>query len=143
MKCILTTDGSEASLKAVTWAVQHLQFDAETVLFLIYVFPLPRDVETYSHLVSLPKDASDERVVQISQSVMERTRKVLGDLDAQVHEVTLVGNPAQNIVEFASSQKADLVVTGTHGHSPGVELCLGSVSNAVAHRALCPVLIVR
>ncbi len=71
------------------------------------------------------------------------TRKVLGDLDAQVHEVTLVGNPAQNIVEFASSQKADLVVTGTHGHSPGVELCLGSVSNAVAHRALCPVLIVR
>lgn len=143
MKCVLATDGSKASLKAATWAVQYLPFDAETELFLLYVFPLPPDVEAYSHLVSLPKDASDERVAQISQSVLERTREALGDLDAQIYEVTLVGNPAQNIVEFASLQKADLVVTGTHGHSPEVELCLGSVSNAVTHRALCPVLIVR
>jgi len=143
MKYVLATDGSEASLKAATWAIQHLNFNGETQLFLIYVFPLPSDVEAYSHWVSLPTDASDERVVQISQSVMERTRKALGDLDVQIHEVTLVGNPAQNIVEFAIAQTADLVVTGTHGHSPGVEVCLGSVSNAVAHRVLCPVLIVR
>ena len=143
MKCVLATDGSEASLKAATWAAQYLQFDTETKLFLIYVFPLPPDSETYSHLVSLPKDASDERIVQISQSVLERTREALGDLDAQIYEVTLVGNPAQHIVEFASLQTADLVVTGTRGHSPRVELCLGSVSNAIAHRALCPVLIVR
>lgn len=143
MKYILATDGSEASLKATTWTVQNLPFDAETELFLIYVFPLPPDIEAYSHIVSLPKDASDERVTQIAQSVMESTREALGDLDALVYEVVLVGNPAHNIVEFATSQSADLVVTGNHGHSPSMELCLGSVSNAVAHRALCPVLIVK
>lgn len=143
MKYVLATDGSEASLKAATWAVEHLSFDAGTELFLIYVFPLPSDIEAYSHWVSLPKDASDERVTRTAQPALRRTVEVLGDLEAKIHEVTLVGNPAQNIVEFATAQSADLVVTGTHGHSPRVELCLGSVSNAVAHRSLCPVLIVR
>ena len=143
MKYVLATDGTECSLKAATWLAQNLRIGPDSELFLVYVFPVPPELETYSHLVCFPKDASDERITQIAQPIMERTREALGDLDAKIYEIVLVGNPAHDIVETAAMQKAGLIVTGTRGLSPRTELCLGSISNAVAHRALCPVLIVR
>ena len=37
----------------------------------------------------------------------------------------------------------DLIVAGTRGRSPEQEAYLGSVSNALTHRACCSVLIVK
>jgi nucleotide-binding universal stress UspA family protein len=60
-----------------------------------------------------------------------------------VEGVTLVGHPAEEIVEFATNLDVDLVVAGTRGRSAEREIYLGSVSSALAHRAPCSVLIVR
>ena len=143
MKCVLATDGTESSLKAASWLAKNLLIDPDSELYLVYVFPIPPQVEAYAHLFCLPKYASDEPVAQIAEPIMERTRGALGDLDAKIYDIVLVGNPAHDIVETASVQKADLIVTGTRGLSPRSELCLGSTSSAVAHLALCPVLIIR
>jgi nucleotide-binding universal stress UspA family protein len=51
------------------------------------------------------------------------------------------GSPHQGIVEFAASAQASLVVMGSRGLT-GLK-ALGSVSERVAHRAPCSVLIVR
>ncbi len=141
MRYVLATDGSAYSLKAAAWVAEHA--DAETEIFLVYVFPLPPDVETFEHLVSLPRDATDERVCEVAQPALDRTRDVLGHLTGQIHEVALVGNPAEEIVSFASMQRADLVITGNRGHGASQGRYLGSVSGAVVRRALCSVLVVR
>ncbi len=143
MKCVLATDGTEASLKAATWLAGNLCIDPGSDIYLVYVFPIPSHPEAYSELVCLPKYASDEPVKRIAEPIMTRTREALGDLEANIHDIILVGNPAHDIVETAMMQKADLIVTGNRGLSTRSELCLGSTSNAVAHLALCPVLIVR
>jgi nucleotide-binding universal stress UspA family protein len=140
MKYVLATDGSRDSLKAAAWAAKNATTDTE--IFLVYVFPLPPDLETFEHLVPLPRDA-DERVCAVARPALDRTRDVLGQVEATVHEVVLVGNPAEEIVNFAASQRADLVITGNRGHGATKELYLGSVSGAVAHRALSSVLVVR
>ncbi|EDX84244.1 universal stress protein family, putative [Synechococcus sp. PCC 7335] len=54
-----------------------------------------------------------------------------------------VGDPGTLICNRAKTEKASLVVVGTHGRRGINELLIGSVSSYVMHRAPCSVLIVR
>jgi nucleotide-binding universal stress UspA family protein len=56
-----------------------------------------------------------------------------------VHE----GYAPDSILSFAQTQKADLIVMGTHGRRGFDHLMLGSVTDHVMRRAPCPVLAVR
>jgi len=143
MRYIVATDGSEPSLKAARFLVDQSCPGPEDEIFVIYVFPLPSDPECYEGVVSLPTQATDERVVEVARPILAKTLEVLAELESQVNEVILVGNPAKEVVEFATNLSVDLIVTGTRGRSPARELYLGSVSSALTHRAPCSVLIVR
>ncbi len=143
MRYIIASEGSEASLKAARFLVQHSCPEPEDEIFVIYVFPLPLDLRAYGKAFGLPTDAGDERIRELARSVIERTKDALDGTRARIEEVVLVGNPAREIVEFATNMRADLVVTGWRRHSADDELYLGSVSNALAHRAPCSVLVVR
>lgn len=52
------------------------------------------------------------------------------------------GNAAEEILEQATSMKADLLVIGTHGRSGFERLVLGSVAEKVLRKANCPVMTV-
>jgi len=49
----------------------------------------------------------------------------------------------KTIVSYSKSKKIDLIVMGAQGITGWDKLILGSVSDGVAHRVRCPVLIVR
>jgi len=53
------------------------------------------------------------------------------------------GIPATQILQFARSQKVDMIAMGTHGRSCLDRLMLGSVADRVLRGSTCPVLIVR
>ncbi len=143
MKYLLATDGSPPARKAAAWIEQHLACGPADVLFLVYVFPLPEDDETYHGVLDLPRDPADERVRKVAETVFNRIREAVGEWSGTLHEIVLVGNPAHEVLEFAAGQNIDLIITGSSGRTPRTEMCLGSVSNALIHRALCPVLVVR
>jgi nucleotide-binding universal stress UspA family protein len=46
------------------------------------------------------------------------------------------------IVEAAKEDVADLIITGSRGHSAWAGAALGSVSQRILHLAPCPVLVV-
>ena len=62
---------------------------------------------------------------------------------ARVQGVLLEGVPHEQIVRFARSRRAAVVVMGTHGRSGLAKLFLGSVAGRVVTAAPCPVLTVR
>jgi len=57
----------------------------------------------------------------------------------KVDRVAELGDPSQVIVEFARSNKVDLIMMPTHGYGPFRSLLLGSVTAKVLHDAACPV----
>jgi nucleotide-binding universal stress UspA family protein len=67
-----------------------------------------------------------------------------GDVDeARVTRTVVRGCAHREIVEFARTRAADLIVMGTHGYGPLRRLLLGSVTERVLRTAPCPVMAVR
>jgi nucleotide-binding universal stress UspA family protein len=143
MRYIVATDGSDASRLAARIFARHICPRPEDEVFLVYVFPLLSDWEHYADVVSLPHHPSDDRVTRVAKPILAETREVLGELESRIEEAILLGDPAKEIVELATTLRVDLVVVGTHGRSVRTDLYLGSVSSAVTRLAPCSVLVVR
>ena len=62
---------------------------------------------------------------------------------ARVKTLLLEGVPAESIARSAKSQRADLVVIGTHGRTGLARFFVGSVAERVVSMAPCPVMTVR
>ena len=96
--------------------------------------PVGGMTELYSDVLSLPSQPDDQRVVKLADQVHRQIAEHFANLESRVHRVTLVGNPAKEIVEFAMNMNVSMIVAGTRGQTPATELYLGSVSSTVAHR---------
>jgi nucleotide-binding universal stress UspA family protein len=81
------------------------------------------------------KHAADPAAVE--ERVREMLGEVPGELDLEVEVRS--GDPADEIV--AASQDVGLLVIGSRGRRARTAAMLGSVSQAVAGRSACPVLI--
>jgi nucleotide-binding universal stress UspA family protein len=94
----------------------------------------PGDLRT----APLWRDLIDDAERQLAESLAGWADKYL---DIHVRRVVSHSTPARELIEL--SEEAQLVVVGSRGHGELVGLVLGSVSNAVVHRAACPVVVVR
>lgn len=83
--------------------------------------------------------ARDEGKRVIGQAVV--AARELG-ADASPKLVENLGSVAEEIVNQAEKEKADLIVVGTRGRGRVKQLFLGSTSTEVARKAPCPVLVV-
>ena len=89
--------------------------------------------------------AESQRVAfQLADFMVKRAKDDAGK--AGVEEITtevIVGNPTEEILSFASSRKADLIVTGSRGFGKLKSLLLGSTSSKVIQHAECSCLTVK
>ncbi len=60
-----------------------------------------------------------------------------------ISEIIVSHSITKTIVSYSKSKKIDLIVLGAHGITGWDKLILGSVTDSVAHRVMCPVLILR
>jgi universal stress protein A len=136
------TDFSPASRPAFAKALELArERDAEVIVVHVLGSVAPMIGEGY---------VSPQAYEQIQTSVRTHGQK---QLDALVGRATkakirargllLEGVPYTQIVRAARSQRADLIVMGTHGRGGIARLFLGSVAERVVASAPCPVLTVR
>jgi nucleotide-binding universal stress UspA family protein len=60
-----------------------------------------------------------------------------------VRHAVLEGDAAAEIVKYATDERADVIVIGTHGHTAADKPGLGSVAERVMRDAPCSVLVVK
>jgi nucleotide-binding universal stress UspA family protein len=81
------------------------------------------------------------------QGAEERMEKFVEEMEAvfkelKLSEVThkvLMGDVAEQIVDYATEIVADMIIMGTHGYKGLEKVMFGSVADKVVRSALCPV----
>jgi nucleotide-binding universal stress UspA family protein len=80
------------------------------------------------------RETSEERLQQLAKTCLHD--------GVQMECLVQVGMASDCILAFAQAQETDLIVIGTHGRRGFDRLMLGSVTERVIRKALCPVLTV-
>lgn len=138
---VVAVDFSETSEEA--WkAACRLAALAGSHLHLVHVSPDPLRQAWTVEAVGVDFGAISQEwqaQAELRLSRMQPDPPVAAD---RLTRVVLVGVPHAAIVEYALTQKADVIVLGTHGYGPIKHLLLGSVAERVVRQAPCPVLTV-
>ena len=132
---VVPVDFSDESLAAVAVARQLVEEAAQ--LHVIHVLPVLNVAEPGVIWESVD-DAG--RCRHAEEALGER----LGDADlAGADLVVVVGEPAHEIADFATSVDADVIVLPSHGRTGFKRLLIGSVAERVVRLAHCPVLVLK
>jgi nucleotide-binding universal stress UspA family protein len=131
------TDYSATSIKAIAYAVS-LAMRCESKITLLHVLtplPYPADMAYMPLGQGFPMEPSRTELELFAKRTVPEA--LLGGIAVRV------GVPHETITEFARTEKADLIVIGTHGHSDFAHVFLGSTAERVVRHAPCPVLVLR
>lgn len=139
-RILVPLDFSSNSQRALDYA-HGLAVKLDAALHLVHVCEVPS-------IMTPALDAYAIAYADWSQRLGEEAEKELIKVTAALRDVTvttevLFGPPASAIVEAAGTNKADLIVMGTHGHGPVMHVLMGNVAERVVRMAPCPVLTVR
>lgn len=138
-KVVVAVDGSQSSISAVR-AAARLADALEATLTLLYVYPLTP--VQLSGVMQIEQEDFERMRDLAAQDAIGKVSSGLGDQDMEVETVTLVGDPATEILQYLDDRQDVLAVMGRRSQSKIQSLLLGSVSDKVVRHTRTPVTIV-
>lgn len=141
MKILLAVDGSEFTQRMLAWLAVHDEvFSAKDTQFTALTVVPALTAHVTRHLGQGQTDGYyQDRAAEVIDPVAEFGRRHGWQLDTRF----VVGRPAETLADTAASGRFDLVVLGSHGHSPVTSLVLGSVAQRLLALCTVPTLIIR
>lgn len=138
-KILIPTDGSDCSLRAAELGTSLAKMLGAKIL-VIYI------IDTVI-LAEITKGAEEEVIEKELKEKGERYLKYIIKLaekeGLKAEAILAKGEPHDQIVHYARSEGADLIVMGTYGKRGAERILIGSVAERVIEYAPCPVLVVR
>lgn len=129
---MVPVDGSEGSQRAARFGAQ-LAAGLKVPLKLAFVVPFTREgVMAFAKLTREEIEAVEN---QQARGVLDQVLAALGDTAADVSEQIMIGDPAEEILNYSAKHPQTLLVMGRRGLSPIKSLMLGSVSEKVMRYA--------
>jgi len=152
---LVPIDGSEHSLRALTYAVELAkQFKSTLILMHVYSLPKPTPISPAMPLGGPPTETTTPMAIEITTELIQKTKQKAQEIlnrakekaeEQNVAVQTLIkeGKASEEIVKAAKEKNVDLIVMGARGISKIKEILLGSVSHGVTRNSHCPVLIIK
>ena len=135
-KLLIPVDGSENSLRALSYVIKRAATDKHLRIYVLNVQPaLPHSLFVTRAMIANHHAAK-------SKEALIRTRRMLAKHRVGAEIVVLVGEPAETIVNFARRKRCGEIVMGTRGLGSFKGLLLGSITAKVIHSARTPITVV-
>ena len=131
---VLAVDGSESSDRAVDYARQ-LAKNGPGRIVAVHV------KEVMAGRAAAPVQVDEDEILERIRAQVKELKDDGIDASLEVTS-TMTGGPAHVIADTAEKQSADVIVTGTRGHTALAGVLLGSVTQRLLHLAGCPILVV-
>jgi nucleotide-binding universal stress UspA family protein len=131
---VLAVDGSESSDRAVEHATALARDQGSTVR-VVHVIEIA--VGRGGGPVHLDEAALKAKFEQQTRELVEAGV----DAELELHSA-IAGGPAHVIAEVARRSNADLIITGSRGHTAVAGILLGSVTHRLLHVSHCPLLVI-
>jgi nucleotide-binding universal stress UspA family protein len=146
MKVLVAVDKSPESRTALRYTCHLLDhFDAQ--VDAIYVKPDVMNIVLEDFDIPFiqkadPKQKIEAEAQKIQQEIENACEVCLAG-KVPCEPQVIVGEPAEEILQFAEQGDHDMIVLGSHGRSSLKGFLLGTVHNQILHHATVPVMIVR
>ncbi|GCF13995.1 universal stress protein UspA [Haloarcula mannanilytica] len=133
---LFPTDGSDGANEALEHALELAETHDSTIHVL--------SVVDSTYLGSAAAEATTiESLQEQTEAVVDETVDDITDHGADVVAERRMGDPYEEIIDYAETEGIDMIVMGTHGRSGLDRYLLGSVTEKVVRTADMPVLTVR
>ena len=140
-RIVIATDGSKPAREAVELGLE-LAAEHEATPIFVHVIPEIDVMPTSGLGISIPPAVVHEPTDE-DRAPLEDALALAAEHGIAARSQLLSGSPAAQIVAYADSVGADLIVVGSRGHGRITGAVLGSVSNGVLAQTRRPVLVVR
>jgi nucleotide-binding universal stress UspA family protein len=138
-RILIATDGSPSAGEAVEFGLE-LAAEQSAEVVVVHVAPaldiMPMAGFGMAAAQPHPLSADD-------RSALKEAATLAAAAGVSARTELLIGNPTDEIVAYADTIDADLIVVGSRGHGAVASAVLGSVSQGVLHEARRPVLVFR
>ena len=133
-KVLVPLDGSENSYKALREAAEIARVNNDE----LFILTVQDDGSLYGHALPILQ----QNYTKASEMILQKALDIVKDI-LNPQTFVVVGSPKRQIVEFATEQKADLIVIGATGSNYFERMTLGSTTAYVVNHAPCHVTVVR
>lgn len=135
-KILVPMDGSRTSFTALDQAIEVARACQATVMGVHVISFLPAEFmpSVVPYKIYQKKEAG---------KFMEKAKVRAAKKGILFKYAITYGNPVDQIIGMSKSKKFDLIVIGARGKGIIKEVFMGSVSNAVLHKATVPVMVVK
>lgn len=140
-KIVVPLDGSQLAEQAIPVAVSLANtYDAELYLVQVVTNYL---VPPYGLDYQMGETFRDVALRETHEYLNITRNHIQAEVNKEIHTKVIEGLVAENILDFAEFENADIIVMATHGRSGVGRWVFGSVAERVLRASQCPVLLVR
>ena len=140
-RVLVPVDFSDSARPIVEYA-RGIAKDRGATVSLLHVVTTPSPAfDSPKSAAADPKVAAEFRA--LAEKELDPLAALVREAGVRVETKVLLGAPSREIVSFAKSTGADLVVIGTHGRTGLRHVFLGSVAENVVRLCPCPVITLR
>jgi nucleotide-binding universal stress UspA family protein len=140
-RILIATDGSPSALEALEYGLE-LAAEHDAAVTVAYVVPGVDVYPTGGFGFGLT-GAVPHEVTPADSEPLDEALRLAEEADVSACTALLHGEPADEIVAYADSLDADMIVVGSRGQGRLASALLGGVSRAILREARRPVLVVR